>query len=343
MTAIVTTVSLFTVLWWWWIRPILVHHGADWSWSTSHPNPYLYHTASNRYYQVMAYNHPNEMSSSNTTTATTTINATNSNSDHSNHSELPIKPPLQVYILAGQSNMVGMGSITHLDKLIQYNGTRTNTNSSNHSSIYQNEYRDTLWNGTTYNVRDDVYIKYQTRAGKLTVSRTAGYAGGSDQFGPELLFGWTMAEQQRNSSDNRSSNSSNAVILLIKVAYGGRDLAIDFRPPSAGIGNYSNVKDPDHYGWEYRTLINDTKHALDTIDQYIPNYQNLYNSTYVLKGVVWFQGWNDLLTWQKVNEYESNLAHLIRDIRTDLNHSTLPFGTLIFDILLFISDFHFIY
>ena len=74
-------------------------------------------------------------------------------------------------------------------------------------------------------------------------------------------------------------------------------------------------------------MINDTKHALSTMDQYIPNYMEKHNSTYQLKGFVWFQGWNDVLSWPKVNEYESNLAHLIRDVRTELNHSNLPFGT----------------
>jgi alpha-galactosidase len=273
-----------------------------------------------------------------TSNSRTTTTATSSSDDASN--TYNYKPPIQVYILAGQSNMVGMGSITHLDQLIQYNDTSRTSDISYRTDNHSNEYRDTLWNSTTgnYKVRDDVYIVYQTHSGRLTVSRTAGYAGGADQFGPELLFGWTMAEQQqeqvrRRKSDSRhinnnhnSTDTSTTMILLIKVAYGGRDLAIDFRPPSAGIGNYSI--DPDHYGWEYRVMINDTKRVLHTIDQYIPNFVEQYNSSYELKGFVWFQGWNDLLSWQKVNEYESNLAHLIRDIRSDLNHSNLPFGRL---------------
>lgn len=236
-----------------------------------------------------------------TTIARTTTAMTNNNN------------PIQVYILAGQSNMVGMGSINHLDKLIQCNCSSTG-----------NKYRDTLWNGTGYKELDNVYMLYQKYHGKLTVSRTAGFAGGSDKFGTEVLFGWTMADRQQQQRDN-STNSTPNTILLIKVAYGGRDLAVDFRPPSAGMGDYG--VDPDHYGWEYRVMINDTKHALNTIDQYIPNYNN--SNAYELKGFVWFQGWNDLLTWPKVNEYESNLGHLIRDIRNELNQSDLPFGKFI--------------
>ena len=301
MAAIVFVPLVLMILSWWWVYVSLGYY------SSNHP-------LSGRHGTTTTNNDPaNAYSLTTSITATTSTTTTNNNNRDNNNYNIPI----QVYILAGQSNMVGMGSITHLDKLIQYNGT-----GSAGSSPYQNEYRDTLWNGTNYKERDDVYIVYQTHSGKLTVSRTAGYAGGSDHFGPEVLFGWTVAEQQKQLQGNRT------MILLIKVAYGGRDLAIDFRPPSAGIGNYSNViDDPDHYGWEYRVMINDTKHALNTIDQYIPNFVQQYNGTYELKGFVWFQGWNDLLLWQKVHEYESNLAHLIRDIRTDLNHSDLPFGT----------------
>jgi hypothetical protein len=112
-------------------------------------------------------------------------------------------------------------------------------------------------------------------------------------------------------------------ILLLKTAYGGRDLAIDFRPPSSGKGNYSRVK-PMHYGWEYRQMITD---ILDAVDNDLADIVPGYNETegYELSGFVWFQGWNDMLDWRKINEYESNLANLIRDVRADLDAPEMPF------------------
>ena len=85
--------------------------------------------------------------------------------------------PVKVFLLAGQSNMEGMGSLDHLDILVNSNG----------SSTASNEFRDALWNGTAYIERDDVYIKYDLDHGKLTVSRTKRYAG-SNSFGPEAIF-----------------------------------------------------------------------------------------------------------------------------------------------------------
>ena len=51
--------------------------------------------------------------------------------------------PIRVYLLAGQSNMVGMGSMEHLDLLVH----------KNNSTAGCNPYRRDLWNGTQYKVR----------------------------------------------------------------------------------------------------------------------------------------------------------------------------------------------
>ena len=192
--------------------------------------------------------------------------------------------------------MVGMGSIDHLDLLVQDD----------------NEFRRTLWNGTQYNELPNVYMYYESRHGKLTVSRTAGFAGGN-AFGPELMFGFTLAA------------TSNRTILLIKVAYGGRSLAVDFRPPSAGTGNYSGIP-PIHYGWEYRVMIQDAQEALNNIATIIPDYDATIG--YELAGFVWFQGWNDMLDWAKVNEYQENLVKFMSDVRLDMNAPiNFPYGT----------------
>jgi hypothetical protein len=109
--------------------------------------------------------------------------------------------PLKIFLLGGQSNQVGYGSIDHLDLLVQDD----------------NEFRGALWNSTTYKVNDKVLIKFNDSHGKLTVARDSGFAG-EDSFGPELMIGWTMQQEER--------------ILLLKSAFGGKSLSIDFRPPS---------------------------------------------------------------------------------------------------------------
>ncbi len=45
---------------------------------------------------------------------------------------------------------------------------------------------------------------------------------------------------------------------------------------------------------------------------------------YVLCGFGWHQGWNDHINNKFNAEYESNVAHFIRDIRKDLGAAALP-------------------
>jgi hypothetical protein len=210
--------------------------------------------------------------------------------------------PTKIFLLDGQSNMVGQGSIEHLTKLLQDPDTR-------------DEYIH-LWNETSQDwaQRDDVYAKFDSHMGKLTVGY--GSPSGEGHLGPELEFGWVLG-------DALCSCGGNTPIMVLKTAYGGRDLAIDFRPPSSGKGNFPGVK-PSKYGWEYRQMISDIQDSLDNVvPTLIPGYDE--DVGYVLAGYVWFQGWNDLIDEAKVEEYGSNLANLIRDVREDLDAPEMPF------------------
>jgi hypothetical protein len=69
-------------------------------------------------------------------------------------------------------------------------------------------------------------------------------------------------------------------------------------------------------------MITDILDALEDLPNIVPNYDP--DLGYELSGLVWFQGFNDLLDWNKVNEYEYNLANLIRDVRADLDVPEMP-------------------
>jgi len=211
----------------------------------------------------------------------------------------PKQKPLKIFLMSGQSNMVGMGSLEHLNLLVQDSTS---------------EYSRTLWNGTAYKERDDVwmiYNSYEERFGKLTAGNN-GFAG-KNSFGPELMFGWTVGDALEDEH-----------ILLLKSAWGGRHLAIDFRSPSSGAGNYTNVH-PAKCGWECRQMVEDIHRTLQNLSAYnVPGYSEKVG--YSLEGFVWFQGWNDLLDMKKVQEYGPNLANFIRDVRRDFDAPHLPFG-----------------
>ena len=211
-------------------------------------------------------------------------------------------PPLKIFILAGQSNMCGMGSVTHLHQLIDA------------ASDQPNEYRDKLWETETsaFRVRDDVYIKNESVHGKLTVA--PGYAA-KNCFGPELMFGWTVGDALEENGFNK--------ILLIKTAWGGKSLAMDFRPPSSGMPPGDNPPDPSRVGAFYRKMIQEVKDVVANLAAIVPEYSD--EEGYTLDGLAWFQGWNDMLNWSTVNEYGTNLANLIRDVRNDLETPNMPF------------------
>jgi Carbohydrate esterase, sialic acid-specific acetylesterase len=239
------------------------------------------------------------------------------------------QPPLQIVILAGQSNMVGMGSMEHLDLLVHGNfsdhdGRSNDTNHPSHDAGCCNPYRVRLYNETTgsYRVSDRVYVKFgrNATAQPLTANPDSGFAS-RGCFGPELMIGWTL-------HDGLLSNSGAAIdpqstFLLIKTAWGGRSLAVDFRPPSSEPANYSADLKPMDYGRYYREMVEDVLETLHDLPRHVPHYDPK-SSTYRLVGLVWFQGWNDVISWPYVEEYGSNLRNLVRDVRRDLSAPDLP-------------------
>ncbi|MCA9171487.1 MAG: hypothetical protein KDB23_27650, partial [Planctomycetales bacterium] len=145
--------------------------------------------------------------------------------------------------------------------------------------------------------RDDVWIHYLDRKGHLR----PGYGARPDRIGPELGFGTVVGDHFA------------APVLLIKLAWGGKSLAVDFRPPSAG---------GDGPGAYYKELIERTRHVLAHLDQELPE---LAGKQVELVGIGWHQGWNDRINQAFNDAYTTNLAHLIRDLRRDLNAPQLPF------------------
>jgi len=200
--------------------------------------------------------------------------------------------PLRVFLLAGQSNMSGRASVEHLLRLVQ--GLDKNDPS---------EY-SALWNGTQFVEIPNVYIQFGRRKGPLTV----GYGTALSNFGPELGIGQVLSEQLHEPC------------ALIKSAYGGKSLAVPFRPPSAGIANYT--KNINKYGVYYRKMMADFRTGLSQLDELVPNYDT--RQGYILSGLVWFHGTNDLGSDSKLHEYSSNLVHLIHDVRRDLQFPSLP-------------------
>jgi alpha-galactosidase len=184
-------------------------------------------------------------------------------------------------------------------------------------------------------VRSDVWITYPTNSkGAKSGGLTVGYGTkGVDSIGPEFGFGHTIGE------------AIDAPVVLIKVAWGGKSLAVDFRPPRAGLPDQTTLdamlekmkkKSKNDsvtmddvkakYGAYYRQLLDETNNALANLGTTFPD---LKDREYEIAGIVWHQGFNDKINKRlkenKYADYTKWLAMFIKDVRKDLNAENAPF------------------
>jgi len=200
---------------------------------------------------------------------------------------------VKVFILAGQSNMQGHG-------FVQADPTR---NEGKGSLEYLAREADTASRFAhlkapdgSWRVRDDVWIHYLDRKGALTV----GFGANPERIGPDLGFGHVVGDHYEEP------------VLLIKLAWGGKSLAQDFRPPSAG----------GETGPFYKEVITRTQDVLANLGRHFPE---LKDASPQLIGFGWHQGWNDRINQAFNDAYATNLTYFIHDIRRDLKAPKLPF------------------
>ena len=215
--------------------------------------------------------------------------------------------PVKVFILAGQSNMEGKAKMS----LVEYQAAQPATR-----DLYRHLRKDGQWIE-----RDDVWIKFLNRQGKLSV----GY-GSPQCIGPELEFGTVVGDHYGEQ------------VLLVKIAWGGRSLYRDFRPPSAGLPpaevldrllaeqkkrqpetTLDDVK--SGFGASYRAMLDEVHGTLANLKTYFPYHAE---QGYELAGFIWFQGWNDMINADYTAEYTANLRCFINDVRKDFKAPKLP-------------------
>ena len=227
--------------------------------------------------------------------------------------------PLKVFILAGQSNMEGHAQTMTFPVVAK-------------SPETADLYKEMAGADGKPVVCDDVWISYAygdfsgnpvgRKSGKLTTGFGSQHHVGTGKIGPEFTFGITMHKQL------------NEPVLLIKNAWGGKSLMVDFRPPSGGA--LTDEKNKDKAGKYYGLMMDHVKEVLADPKKIYPDYDP--KEGYELAGFVWFQGFNDMVgdyprtdpakgkkSAKDYSEYSRLLACLIRDVRKDLNAPKLPF------------------
>lgn len=221
--------------------------------------------------------------------------------------------PIKVFILAGQSNMQGHASLRTLEYLIYNKETAPD---------YQQ------WKTMTgdWAKRSDVWV--WTTDGKRGGKLKPGFGANEFKLGPELGAGWVLGEH------------FDEQVAIIKTCWGGRSVKKDFLPPSEPMpseelftkdlermqkrnpsATLQDVKAP--YGQAYRDMISHVKAMMEAPQDYYPDYNPEKPRKFEIVGLIWFQGWNDMVDGQQRSEgyvnYTKRLGSLIEDVRKDLN------------------------
>ena len=228
--------------------------------------------------------------------------------------------PLKIFILAGQSNMQGKGRARTIERL-------------NMTEDGKQMYKDMMGKDGNPAPGKDVYgVNFTAgRQGPVVLKGPLrpGYEGKirpDSSFGPEYTFGIYMQKHL------------NEPILIIKTAWGGKNLYQSFRPPSAGelgpaVSKMSNPK------WSTSKYYHDMVKHVNTVLADLGTYHPAYNKDdgYEITGFIWFQGYNDLVAgYPKVtasekipahtdfSEYSRLMACFIRDVRKDFKTPKMP-------------------
>jgi Carbohydrate esterase, sialic acid-specific acetylesterase len=215
--------------------------------------------------------------------------------------------PIQVFILMGQSNMVGTGDI----------GPETTKGTLKYLTKTDKKY-PWLVDGDQWSERKDVYY-YDARVKKgAPLSPTA---NNGNAIGPELGFGYVMG------------HVLDEPVLVLKSCIGNRSLGWDLLPPGSKQftfegKTYAGYKDTldswvegqpkKEVKWyavkQYDDDMTNAKEALKAIAKWYPGYKD---QGYAIAGFVWWQGHKDTGSAAHASKYEENLERLIDNLRKD--------------------------
>ncbi len=206
--------------------------------------------------------------------------------------------PVKVFILLGQSNMLGAG------KVAGGNGSLEHVVKSKAKYPYL---VDDAGSWTTRNDVRNVRVMC-SGSGPWKVYQNE-WMTISGNIGPEMGIGHYVGQVL------------DEPVLILKSCIGNRSLGYDLLPPSAE--GYEGDKDdptrtPKPGGWyagvQYDGDTKAAKDVLEDLDTYYPGAKN-----FEVAGFFFWQGAKDLGKGGSADKYEENLVHFIKDLRKDFN------------------------
>lgn len=237
--------------------------------------------------------------------------------------------PVQVFILLGQSNMLGFGKIAGAEK----DGTLE------HATKTAGLYPYLVDDGGNWTTRHDV------RSVRVMVGKGGGMGVHANEWltikgkaiGPEVGIGHEIGQLL------------DAPVMLLKSCIGNRSLGWDLLPPGSpgyeheSVDRKSGTKKtyvyaaykesplkwekgttPEPIAWyagkQYDDDVANAKKVLSELTTYYPDARG-----YDVAGFFWWQGDKDRYDEGHAKHYEQNLVRLINALRKDFNAPNAPF------------------
>ena len=230
--------------------------------------------------------------------------------------------PVQVFILLGQSNMLGAGKIKGDDGSLEY--------AVKQKKLYPYLVdKDGNW-AERKDVRNVRVMGSGTGGMKQFNNEWMSIKGG--RIGPEFGIGHQIGDY------------TNKPVMILKSCIGNRALGWDLLPPGGEGFEYTDAKgvtwihpgykgspekwvkgtEPKKIKWyagmQYDGDIARAKKVLSEIDKYYPGAKK-----YEIAGFLWWQGDRDSRSAALSSRYEKNLVHLIKTLRKDFSAPNAKF------------------
>lgn len=233
--------------------------------------------------------------------------------------------PVKVFILMGQSNMVGMGK-TLGDK------EGTLENAVKQKKLYPFLVDDS---GNWIERKDVRNVRVMVgKGGGMSVFNNEWMTIGKSTIGPEIGIGHPVG------------NYLSEPVMILKSCIGNRSLGWDLLPPGSKGFEYTDAKTgktfvyasykdfatkwekgttpPQSGGWyagkQWDDDVANAKKVLAELDKYYPGAKG-----YEVAGFAWWQGEKDCGDAGHASHYEQNLVHLIESLRKEFNAPKAPF------------------
>ena len=226
--------------------------------------------------------------------------------------EADMSKPVQVYILLGQSNMLGFGKPSTLE------------------TVAADKYPYLVDDSGGWTVRKDVRnVRVMCSGSGPAKDYTNDWMTIQGNIGPEIGIGHYVG------------HVTDAPVMILKSCIGNRSLGWDLLPPGTEPyehggktqpgyrgtpddpkGNGEPVEGEWYAGCQYDGDIAAAKAVLADLDKYYPGAKG-----YEVAGFFWWQGDKDMRNAAHFEMYEQNLIQLIKELRKEFDAPNAKFVT----------------